>query len=84
MQALTDIWGCQTKGRWLSEGWRPGLGFAMFEEFMSNPVGDVERRGQRERRQIRDTDSPGSKWCDGMEVASSTGERKKRARGAED
>lgn len=79
VQALIDIWGCQTKGEMAGEGWRPRTWFAMFEEFMSNPVGDVERR-VRGGRQIRDTDSPGSKWCDGMEVASSTG-RKRKARG---
>lgn len=41
--------GMSDKGEMAGEGWRPGLGFAMFEEFMSNPVGDVERRSPEEK-----------------------------------
>lgn len=47
MQTLTDIW--SNKGEMGGEGWRPGLGFAVFEEFMSNPAGDVKRRSPEEK-----------------------------------
>lgn len=47
MQTLTDIW--NNKGEMAGEGWRPGLGFAVFEEYMSNPAGGVERRSPEEK-----------------------------------
>lgn len=47
MQTLTDIW--SNKREMAGEGWRPGLGFAVFEEFMSNPAGGIERRSPEEK-----------------------------------
>lgn len=37
VQTLTDIW--NNEGKKVGGGWRPGLGFAVFEEFTSNPAG---------------------------------------------
>lgn len=37
MQALTDIWGCQTKGDTVVKDGDQDLVLPCFEEFMSNP-----------------------------------------------